>query len=88
MASGLFWVLEQIPGYTQRNDLTKVLETRTFWPSYNSPYFPGSLWSNYIIKLKMIDPEVFNKSGNLELVAKYGDWFTYDKTPRALIFAR
>ena len=32
--------------------------------------------------------EVFNKSGNLELVKKYGDWFTYDRTPRALIFAR
>ena len=38
---GLFWVLEQIPGYFQREDLTKVLENKTFWPSYNSPYFQG-----------------------------------------------
>uniref|UniRef100_A0A8C8R7D0 Phospholipase B-like n=1 Tax=Pelusios castaneus TaxID=367368 RepID=A0A8C8R7D0_9SAUR len=32
--------------------------------------------------------EVFNASGNLELVKKYGDWFTYDKNPRAQIFRR
>ena len=38
---GLFWVLEQIPGYLRREDLTRVLQTRTFWPSYNSPYFTG-----------------------------------------------
>lgn len=27
-------------------------------------------------------------SGNWANVEKYGDWFTYDKTPRALIFGR
>ena len=27
-------------------------------------------------------------SGNIPLVKKYGDWFTYDKNPRALIFKR
>jgi len=70
--AGLLWVLEQIPGFTRREDLTEVLQSRTFWPSYNSPYFP----------------DVFNKSGNSELVKQYGDWFSYDKTPRALIFAR
>lgn len=32
--------------------------------------------------------EIFNASGNLELVRKYGDWFTYDKNPRAQIFRR
>ncbi|XP_032303854.1 putative phospholipase B-like 2 isoform X4 [Coturnix japonica] len=32
--------------------------------------------------------EIFNASGNLELVLKYGDWFTYDKNPRAQIFRR
>ena len=33
-------------------------------------------------------PEVFNQSGGWDNVKKYGDWFTYDKTPRALIFHR
>lgn len=32
--------------------------------------------------------EIFNASGNVELVKKYGDWFTYDKNPRAQIFRR
>jgi len=31
---------------------------------------------------------VFNLSGSLPNVAKFGDWFTYDKNPRARIFAR
>ena len=31
---------------------------------------------------------MFNKSGNYELMLKLGDWFSYDRTPRALIFAR
>lgn len=32
--------------------------------------------------------EIFNASGAQALVDKYGDWFTYDKTPRAQIFKR
>lgn len=72
LSHGLFWVLEQLPGYTEAADLTQVLEKKTFWPSYNSPYFP----------------EVFNKSGNYDLMLKLGDWFSYDRTPRAKIFAR
>ena len=32
--------------------------------------------------------KIFNASGNPGLVAKYGDWFTYDHTPRANIFRR
>ena len=46
LSPGLFWVLEQIPGYVRRKDLTSVLQTRTFWPSYNSPYFTGESLSN------------------------------------------
>lgn len=33
-------------------------------------------------------PYIFNKSGGPAAVAQYGDWFTYDKNPRALIFKR
>ena len=33
-------------------------------------------------------PDIFNASGGQANVKKYGDWFTYDKTPRALIFKR
>lgn len=31
---------------------------------------------------------VFNASGLQALVAQYGDWFSYDKNPRAQIFQR
>ena len=33
-------------------------------------------------------PKIFNESGCWENVKKYGNWFTYDKSPRALIFKR
>ena len=32
----------QLPGTFERADVTEVLARRTFWPSYNSPYFPGT----------------------------------------------
>ncbi|ESO04980.1 hypothetical protein HELRODRAFT_185539 [Helobdella robusta] len=69
---GLLYVVEQIPGLTVGQDVTFVLRNQTYWPSYNSPYFK----------------EIFNASGCQENVKKYGDWFTYEKTPRALIFKR
>ncbi|OQR77702.1 putative phospholipase B 2-like, partial [Tropilaelaps mercedesae] len=33
-------------------------------------------------------PEIFNISGQWDLVNEFGDWFTYDKTARALLFKR
>jgi hypothetical protein len=69
---GLLWVLEQLPGFVRSEDLTSVLTGRGFWPSYNSPYFP----------------DVYNRSGNRQLWEQYGDWFSYERTPRAVIFER
>uniref|UniRef100_K7FJ07 Phospholipase B-like n=1 Tax=Pelodiscus sinensis TaxID=13735 RepID=K7FJ07_PELSI len=70
--SGVLTVLEQIPGLVVVADKTEELYQKGYWASYNVPYFE----------------EIFNVSGQLELVKKYGDWFTYDKNPRALIFRR
>nr|CAH0106100.1 unnamed protein product [Daphnia galeata] len=72
LRDGLFWVLEQLPTLIESRDMTDVLRSQSFWPSYNSPYFTT----------------IFNLSGVPALVEQYGDWFTYDKTPRALIFNR
>ncbi|KAJ8883119.1 hypothetical protein PR048_014959 [Dryococelus australis] len=72
LKKGLLWVLEQIPGYVEAADKTDVLRQQSYWPSYNSPYFPA----------------VFNLSGLPALVNKYGDWYSYERTPRALIFRR
>jgi len=66
------WILEQIPGYIEAKDLTQVLRDQEYWPSYNTPFFK----------------KVFNMSGDLKLMKKFGDWFSYEKTPRARIFAR
>jgi hypothetical protein len=69
---GLLWVLEQIPGYIYREDITKVLVQKGYFPSYNIPY----------------NKYVFDVSGYPMMVNKTGDFWTYDKCPRAQIFAR
>ena len=69
---GLLWVLEQLPGHVHTEDKTDILAAQRYWPSYNTPYFK----------------DIFRLSGGPEKVKKYGNWFSYDKTPRALIFKR
>ncbi|ELU15812.1 hypothetical protein CAPTEDRAFT_183314 [Capitella teleta] len=70
--NGFLHVLEQIPGMIVHDDQTKHLINATYWSSYNTAFYP----------------EIFNASGGPEQVAKYGDWFSYERTPRALIFKR
>ncbi|KAH7978594.1 hypothetical protein HPB49_006029 [Dermacentor silvarum] len=59
-------------GFIHTEDVTAVLRKQTYWPSYNIPY----------------SPLMFQLSGAPFNVQKYGDWFTYDKNPRAQIFRR
>ncbi|XP_059532653.1 putative phospholipase B-like 2 [Myotis daubentonii] len=70
--SGVLTVLEQIPGMVVVADKTAELYEKTYWASYNIPSFES----------------VFNASGLPGLVAQYGDWFSYDRNPRAQIFRR
>ncbi|XP_069670595.1 putative phospholipase B-like 2 [Periplaneta americana] len=72
LKDNLLWILEQLPGHIRAEDKTDVLRQQSYWPSYNTPYYP----------------DIYNISGQRELAQKYGDWFTYDRTPRALIFKR
>lgn len=72
LKDNLLWVIEQLPKYFVAADKTDVLRNQSYWPSYNSPYFPL----------------IYNMSGAYKDALKYGDWFSYDKTPRALIFRR
>lgn len=69
---GVLIVLEQIPTLIVSADKTNVLRDQTYWPSYNVPFFKS----------------VFDLSGNQESVDAFGDWFTYDRNPRANIFRR
>ncbi|XP_077016034.1 putative phospholipase B-like 2 [Tamandua tetradactyla] len=70
--SKVLTVLEQIPGMVVVADKTLELYQKSYWASYNIPSFES----------------VFNASGLQELVARYGDWFSYRGSPRAQIFQR
>ncbi|XP_075533847.1 putative phospholipase B-like 2 isoform X3 [Dermacentor variabilis] len=72
LPDGLLWILESLPGFIHTEDVTAVLRKESYWPSYNIPY----------------SPFMFQLSGAPFNVQKYGDWFTYDKHPRAQIFKR
>ncbi|XP_070384582.1 putative phospholipase B-like 2 [Dermacentor albipictus] len=72
LPEGLLWILESLPGFIRMEDVTAVLRKESYWPSYNIPY----------------SPFMFQLSGAPFNVQKYGDWFTYDKHPRAQIFKR
>ncbi|XP_066989803.1 putative phospholipase B-like 2 [Macrobrachium rosenbergii] len=69
---GTLTVVEQIPKYTSRGDETDLLVLQSYFASYNIPFYET----------------IFNFSGCNPLVEKYGDWYTYDKHPRALMFER
>jgi hypothetical protein len=69
---GLFTVLEQLPGQTVWSDQTEVLQQKSHWPSYNLAFYP----------------EVYNMTGTFDSFKKYGNFFSYEHSPRANIFAR
>ncbi|KAL3181438.1 hypothetical protein MRX96_036914 [Rhipicephalus microplus] len=66
------WYHEELPGYSVSADVTSVVENQGYWASYNIPFFST----------------IYNVSGMPKLSAEHGDWFTYDKCPRALMFKR
>jgi len=72
LSDNLVWLLDQIPGYIVAEDVTPLLRSQHYIPSYNVPYFPSKF-------------DLSNSTINVDL---YGDWFTYDKCPRANIFRR
>lgn len=69
---GLLWVLEQMPGCSAFQDQTNMLINNSYWASYNIPFYP----------------DIYDSSGTGAMAKEYGDFFTYDKAPRAKIFAR
>ena len=72
LGDGALWVLEQLPGRVWAADQTSVLREKGYWASYNRAFYP----------------EAFNISGAQDMVDKYGSWFSYSETPRALIMER
>jgi len=74
LQDGLLWISETMPGYARRGDVTERLRSLGSWPSYNIPYFE----------------EIWKVGGYGELQAKSDtpDDLSFDKCPRALMFAR
>jgi hypothetical protein len=72
--SGLFTVLEEIPGYIHTEDMTSTLYSAQYWPSYNIPFFPSVYdlsGNSAVCKIGL----QFNNSDNC-----------YSDAPRAKIF--
>ncbi|KAK8765066.1 hypothetical protein V5799_032324, partial [Amblyomma americanum] len=65
------------------NNQWMVVDYKKFVPGQPLP--DGLL---YVLEQLPASEFIFNMSGSPEQVKKFGDWFTYDKTPRALIFKR
>lgn len=61
-----------MPGKIVSGDVTDVLISQTYWPSYNVPFFT----------------EIFNYAGYDQQVKTHGEVFSYDGAPRAKIFKR
>lgn len=55
------------------------------------PPRPRPVWAEWQVTVLITHryfESVFNASGLQALVAQYGDWFSYDGSPRAQIFRR
>ena len=72
LSEGALTVSEQLPGQFVSKDQTEVLKRQGYWASYNRAFYP----------------EIFKRSGATEKVHEYGDWFSYESTPRSKIFRR
>lgn len=74
LPQGTLYVLEQIPGQDNvvYRDCTDMLLEHGYWASYNRPYFA----------------DINEKSMYARIASQHGELFTYQKCPRARIFAR
>jgi hypothetical protein len=70
--SEIFFLLEQIPGYIEIQDMTNHLLNKGFWGSYNRPYFE----------------KIYKTSGYFEMSKRYGNIYSYSENPRAILINR
>lgn len=69
---GVLTILEQLPGFIKWDDLSAVLGSQGYWPSFNIPYFPS----------------VYKRSGFEAMFKQYGNAYSHEHCPRANIFRR
>lgn len=68
---GTLFVVESVPGISQKGDLSQHLRDNSFWGSYNRPYFG----------------KIRDLTGHTAAENFYGALYSYDGNPRASIFA-
>jgi len=72
LAPNTLWIGSQMPGYFESADVTNVINSQGYWPSYNVPYFP----------------KIFEISGYAYMEKIHGNFFSYEECPRAMIFRK
>jgi len=72
LAPNTLWILEQIPGYIEKQDMTATLNKDSYWASFNRPYFAN----------------INKKSMYAHYESVHGEAFSYRNCSRAKIFQR
>eukprot|EP00769_Ergobibamus_cyprinoides_P002128 gnl/Ergobibamus_cyprinoides/323.p1 GENE.gnl/Ergobibamus_cyprinoides/323~~gnl/Ergobibamus_cyprinoides/323.p1 ORF type:complete len:268 (+),score=58.83 gnl/Ergobibamus_cyprinoides/323:355-1158(+) len=70
--AGVFWLYEEVPGYSVARDLTRQLVRDGYFGSYNIPHFLPIYWL----------------SGAMDMYLTHGDYYSLENCPRALLFDR
>ena len=65
------WLLEQLPGYVHMEDISKYLNSRGYFASYNVAFFE----------------DVYDLGGTRKKYEEFGKDYSYTECPRAQIFA-
>ncbi len=65
-------MVEQIPGYIVTSDVSQLVASQGYVGGFNIAF----------------DPFIAQISGTTAAQAQFGDWFSFDKCPRAKIFRR
>mmetsp|Transcript_59846 Transcript_59846/g.106398 ORF Transcript_59846/g.106398 Transcript_59846/m.106398 type:complete len:640 (+) Transcript_59846:110-2029(+) len=71
LVDGTFWLVEMIPGVSEMQDMTKHLQEKRYWPSFNRPFFG----------------KVRELSGHSAAERSHGTLYSWEANPRAQIFA-
>ncbi|VDL84219.1 unnamed protein product [Nippostrongylus brasiliensis] len=80
---GLLHVLEQLPYFPYlAADIRHVFRNHTAHADMTHVLLRNFYWPSYNT------PQIFKWSDGDKMVKKFGDWYSYDRTPRARIFRR
>merc|ERR1719240_1153363 len=66
------WLVEQVPGVTEQQDISGVLRNKGYFASYNRPFFT----------------QIRDETGHSAAEARHGTLYSYANAPRGQIFSR